>query len=692
MDEVTEDAATKTKRDLQTVHERAVRGFDVVHQASVDEREQAQEDRRFATQAGAQWEGDLGRQFANSPRFESNKLRSAILRVYSEYRNNEMEVSFISKDGSESGKNAEFCNALLRADIEDSNAPEAFDAAFDEAANGGYGAFRLKAVYEDENDPENEKQRIAFEPIYEADAKVYFDLGAKTQDKRDAKKCWVITPKLRDEYEDEFGKIGASSWAYSDYGMRFDWCTPDFVYLCEYYELELVAEKYFTFEDASGKRQSICEDDVTEEMLSTFEAIGTKKVGERTVKERKVHKYILDGNSVLEDCGYIVGEHIPIIPVYGMRWFTGGVERFAGLTRMAKDPQRLANVMRSKLVEIASQAANEIPIFTPEQIAKHQTMWNMANINKPNFLLVDPIIQIDGSKTLPAPIYTKPPSIPPALAALIEIAERDLQDTLGNQQAAEKVASNISAEAIELVQTRTDMQSYIYLHNFAKAYKRAVEVWLSMAREVYYEDGRTVKVIGDDGNPSGAVLKQPAVVDGAVVTINDMGKARFDVRTVIGPASQSKKAKAVKNLSALSAMATDPDTKAILEALAVMNMEFDGASDVAQFFRKKLVAKGVINPTEEERKELEQAAQNQPPDAQTQYLQAAAQEANAKAVKANADTVLTVAKAEETKARTAEILSGLSIDQQRHLMELAQQLGQAEPPAAIQGEHGVING
>jgi hypothetical protein len=56
---------------------------------------------------------------------------------------------------------------------------------------------------------------------------------------------------------------------------------------------------------------------------------------------RKVHKYVLSGAKVLEDSGYIVGKHIPIIPVYGKRWFVDNVERCCGHVRLAKDAQRL---------------------------------------------------------------------------------------------------------------------------------------------------------------------------------------------------------------------------------------------------------------------------------------------------------------------------------------------------------------
>jgi len=680
------------KRNLKDIHESAIKEFDLVWSAVSEERDLCAEDRRFVALPGASWEGVVGDMFENAPKFESNKIQMALLKVYAEYRNNRIEIDFTSKDGTDNSKLAQFCNGLLRADEKDSNADEAKDGAFDEACAGGFGAWRLRSCYEDESDPENENQRIKFEPIYEAESRVFFDLGAKRQDKSDAKKCWVLSPKTKGEYEDEYGIEDSTSWNYQQYGLQFDWASTDYIWLCEYYEVEYKDCKIAIYEDVAGNKQKIEIDDLDEETLATFNAIGNKKVSERTIKERKVHKYILDGNKVLEDCGYIAGDQIPIVPIYGKRWFIGGIERFSGIVRTCKDSARLGNILRSKLVEIASLSPIEKPIFVPEQMQGHSDMWSNDIVNKYPYMLVNKITGADGTQQAAGPVgYTKPPSIPPAIAALIEVAERDLQDLLGVSNGADKMVSNISAQAVELIQTRVDMQSFIYLSNYAKADKRSAEIWLSMAKEIYVEDDRNVKLIDENGTPSSAKLHQlMATNEGKTTVINNLDDAKFDVTATIGPASQSKRQAAVKNLTAMNAVATDPETKTILEALAMMNMDVEGSEDVNKYYRRKLIKLGALKPTEEEAQQLMQEMQGQAPDAQTQYLNAAAREAEAKAVKANADTVLTIAKAEQTKAETAQTMSTMDISQQEHLMNLAQSLSQAAP-LPVASEYGAPN-
>jgi hypothetical protein len=115
----------------------------------------------------------------------------------------------------------------------------------------------------------------------------------------------------------------------------------------------------------------------------------------------------------------------------------------------------------------------------------------------------------------------------------------------------------------------------------------------------------------------------------------------------------------------------DPETLQVLGAMAMLNMEGEGIGEVREYFRRKLVMMGVVKPTEEEREQMEQAAQGQEPDPNSIFLQAAAEEAVAKAAKARADTVKTVADAELSRARTVKTLAEVDDDGQRLAIDSA---------------------
>ena len=667
---------TKEER-LASVHQEALLEFDRIQSALREERLQCLQDRRFYSIAGAQWEGPLGEQFEAKPKFEVNKIHLAVIRIINEYRNNRITVEFMPKDGTKDNKLCDTCNGLFRADELDSGAEEAYDNAFEEAVGGGFGALRLRTVYEDEEDPDDDRQRIKIEPIYDADSSVFFDLDAKRQDKADAKMCFVLYSMTHDAYKDTWGDDPAS-WGKTIQQTEFDWYTPDVVFVAEYYKVEETSDVSITFEGVAGDekklRLSELEDDPTK--LDELEGTGYKETRRKRIKTTKVHKYVLSGNKVLEDSGFIAGKCIPIVPTYGKRWFVDNVERCMGHVRLCKDAQRLKNMQVSKLGELSALSSISKPILVPEQVAGHQLMWAEDNIKNYPYLLINPITGADGNPMPAAPVaYTKPPEVPQALAALLQLTESDMQAILGNQQEADKMVSNISGKAVEMIQTRMDMQTFIYVSNFAKAIRRTGEIWLSMAKDVYVEPGRKMKTI-NALNKLGRVelmTSGKAENSGALQYDNDLSRAAFDVSVDVGPSSASRREATVRSLTGLMQVATDPETQQVLQAMAIMNMEGEGVADVREFFRKKLVRMGAMKPTDEEAQAMAAAAKEKTP--QDQALEAMAEESQAKAVKARADVLKTVADVELTKAKTIETLASVDMQSTEHALKLAGGLG-----------------
>ena len=686
--------ARMTKKErLANIHEEALLEFDSIQGSMREERLQCLEDRRFYSIAGAQWEGNLAEQFNNKPRFEVNKIHLSVMRIINEYRNNRITVDYVSKDGDEDDKLADTCDALFRADEEDSAADEAYDNAFEEAVGGGFGAFRLRTVYEDEYDEDNDNQRIRIEPIYDADSTVFFDMDAKRQDKSDARLCYVLTAMTRDAYVAEY-EDDPASWPKEIHQYEFDWATPDMVYVAEVYRVEEASELIRIFQTIDGEEERYSERDFEEDesLEETLDAIGTIEIRQKRVKRRKVRKYVMSGSGIIEDAGYIAGTEIPIVPVYGKRWFIDNVERCMGHVRMAKDAQRLKNMQLSKLGEISALSTVEKPLFTPEQVAGFEMMWAEDNLKNYPYLLLNTVTDANGNESLAGPIgYTKPPVVPPALAGLLQITEQDISDLLGNQEAGEEMTTNISGKAVELIQNRLDMQSFIYMSNMAKSVKRCGEIWLSMARDTMVEHGRKMKGMGSQGELHRIELGKPVLntETGEVEYENDLSKAKFDVSVEVGPSSSSKRSATVRSLMGMMQLATDPETQQVLGAMAMMNMEGEGIGEVRGYFRKKLIRMGVVEPTDQENEELMaelQQLQGQP-DPQSMYLEAEAAKSQAQAQKAMADVEYTAARTEETRAKTIETLAGIEQKERSNVVDTAQKLqnvvtgpGMRQPP------------
>jgi hypothetical protein len=156
---------------------------------------------------------------------EVNKTHAAVIRIFSDYRNNRITVDFRPKDKDSDPDTADTLDGLYRADEEESCAQEAYDTAFEEAVGGGFGAWRLRAAYEDDEDEENEHQRIRIEPVPDADQSVFFDANAKLQDKSDAKHGFVLSAMTPEAFEDEYpGATPADFKALPE--VSFEWFRP----------------------------------------------------------------------------------------------------------------------------------------------------------------------------------------------------------------------------------------------------------------------------------------------------------------------------------------------------------------------------------------------------------------------------------------------------------------------------------
>lgn len=696
-------ARVSEQERLHRVHEEAMQRFDACQSAGREDRDQCAEDRRFGWLAGAQWEG-LRAQYENKPMFEFNKVRPSVKRIETEYRNNPVSVSFVSKDGAKADRLADACASLYRSDEQDSGADEAYDNAFDEGTSGGFGAWRLSARYADEDDEDGEDdtdearpQRIRFEPITDADSTVWFDINSKRQDKSDARYCFVITSMTPEEFKRQFDGEDPAEWPQTVHREEYDWCPPDLVRVAEYFVIEIERETVHVFEGLSGERVEHRESELTDpetgaELVRELEVTGFREVDQRKPNMRRVHKYLLSGSGVLEDCGYLPGRHIPIVPFYGQRAFIDRKERCMGHVRLQKDAQRILNMLISKLGELCGQASVEKPIVTPEQILGHENMWARDNIDNNAYLLLNKSVSPTGEELPQGPVgFTKSPSVPPAVAALSQLADVAQKEIAGNPDQAEKMISHVAGKTVELLQQRLDAHSVIYILNMVKAKRRSAQIWQSMARAVYVEPRRKMKGIDPRNQVTQIELMKPIIgPDGQMTAENDMTRAAFDVVATSGPTSDSKRQAAVSSVTKMLPMIQDPGLQAMLATVALMNIEGEGVEDVRAFARRDALRKGLAKPTPEEAQEMLAEAQEKPVDANEQLARSLAAEAAAKAQKAVADVSLTEAKVDQTKAETIATLADVDVSRQaaavdavKSLQELQASPGRPAGPGSV---------
>jgi hypothetical protein len=656
----------KPSRDdkrMAALHERALSRFDSVAVPQAELRSQSLNDRRFVTIPGAMWEGTWGELYENAPRPEVDKITKSLEKIEGDYRENRIIPDFVPAGDASDEETADTLDGLHRADSYHFKAQQARDNAFQEAIRGGFGAYRLATVEADEDDPENDEQRV--NPgltIVDADQSVYFDPGSKVYDKSDAEWAFVVTADPRAEAKAKWGE-DIVEWPEYRRTWIFDWYTPDVVRTAEYYEVERVDDELLTFSNkVTEEVQKFWASEIDADEIKELTDLGWTKTTKKA-KRRRVHMYILNGNTVLRDCGFIAGGCIPIVPVYGRRDFVDNMERWRGHVQKRKDRQRIYNSSVANVVETQSTSPREVPIFAAEQMDPALAdEWARANIDRLPFLRVHPLRNEDGSIAAAGPIgKVEPPQVQPATAALLQIASADLTDEDDN---ADEVKANTSAEAMDIAAARVDAKSGIYLDNMRQSIQREAEIYLAMAREVYFEPGRKVDTLTMDGQDGQATLVEPVMDQNGVYRIrNDLTRGKYKVVADVQESTATKRQKTVKQNMEIASVAVTAQAMDLAQAAlltAVMNQDGEGLHDMQAFARNRLISLGVVKPTPEEQQQIEaaqQAQQSGQPDPQSMALLAAASNQQSQAQLNNAKAVQTLADA-HLKTAQADAVGG----------------------------------
>lgn len=651
-----ENPVDDTER-LNEVHRRAMKRFDQVASEQQEVRAKSLEARRFVTIPGAQWDGEWGEQFENAIKIESDKLRKVAAKIENDYRENRIVPDFRPDGPDAAPETADMLDGLHRADSYRFKSQQARDNAVFEAITGGFGAYRLTNEWEDEYDPGNGYQRVnPASIITDADQSVFLDPNSRLYDKSDARYGFIRVALSRDAFDDLYDD-NAVDWPEGNSWRIRDWFTPDTVAVAEYYECEETSEKLHTCTfPVSGEVKHIWDSEKGDTELAEMRRDGWT-IKAQTRKRKRVHKYVMSGAKVLEDRGYIAGPCIPIVPVYGKRYWVEGVERWEGCVQCKMDDQRLHNTSVSRLAEMNSLSPREVPIFAPEQMTGNiPALWASANIERKPYLLAHPLIdEATGAVLATGPTgYVKPPDLPPSLAAIIQYTSQSLMEDY--QDGSDTVKANTSAEAMDIAAARVDAKSGIYLDNIAQSVQREGEIYFGMAREVYSEPGRKVETMSEDGDDGEAIIKQDITdAKGANRTINDLQGAKYKVIVSVTEATATRRDKTVRAMMNVAEIAgTLGDTEMAQAALltAVMNTDGEGSDDFIAYARKKALSIGLVKPNDDEQAAMDQAAEGAEPDPTQQLIEAQAAALQGEAEESRANIEDKLASADKKRAET----------------------------------------
>jgi hypothetical protein len=571
-----------------------------------------------------QWDDALLSESQLAYRGEFNIVKKAGRDILAGLAENPVQVDFEPK-GATREDAAELLDGIYRTDDNLNHSIEAYNQADQEAVVCGMGAWELYTEYVSSRSGD-ERQVIKRRPIFEANNNAYCDPNAKLLDKSDAEWWSILTAYSEDGYKkyveeltgEEPPENYADSFKNPEQSYAFPWIGGEGkkIYIVSFYHRAKVKDKILTMVDPFEQVKVLRESDLTEVMDDLIDA-GFEVESEKEIERWEVRKYIASGSEILngekdpetgERGGEVIpGEYIPVIPEYGEHAWIEGEEHYEGVTRLAKDPQRLRNFQMSYLADITSRSPRPKPIFWPEQIAGFEDMYREAGAdsNYPYYLQNR---KAGDSGDMPiGPVAQMPEqTIPQALIASIELSREAVSDVANPGLAQDVADPDLSGKAVYALQNRIDKQAVVYQEHRKHSKRYDALVYSSMAAEIL-DIPQEVSITKPDGTRTTAMVMEQ-VLDaetGDIVTLNDLTNSEFEVYSTIGASYSTQKEQTIDRLKEMMADLPpgDPNREILmLKVLALMDgVNFD---DVRNHANKRLLIMGVKEPETDEEKQM----------------------------------------------------------------------------------------
>ena len=624
-------------------------------EADSDNRKEALEDLKF--EAGEQWDDrtrayreDKARPFP-LPSLTINQLPQLIGQVVGDRRANQTSIKVLPREDGDK-EVAEVRSELIRSIELQSKADRVYTRSFEQAVGCGQGNFRIDLDY-------------AYEDAFERDLfirsipnplAVLWDPLAADPTGRDAGYCFVADRMKADEYERRFPDA-TKAGMFDTVGLNEGWHAEGMVRVTEYWRMEERERTIALMQDGSVQ-------DVTDKPEAEWQPllyVGAD--GKRQVRKAKC-KYatmvLTNGIEELDEKFELKIPRVPIIRVMGRETWIGDKRVRFGLTRFARDPQRLKNYWRSVVAELLMGAprANYMAFFSA--IKGREDDW-------PNTLVAN-----DGAP-MPTEITGQNLS---AFVNEAAMCAQDMKDVTGIHDASLGIKSNeTSGIAIQRRQHEGDIATIGYHDNMNAAMQEAGEV-LNALIPVVFDTARTVRLLGEDGT---ARMQRINHGDGDSI---DLAQGRYDVTIATGPAYQTRRQEAAAGMLEFARAAPG-----IVERAGDLVAK---AQDwpLADEFAERLQPPGAMDPedmTEEQQAEAMQAQQLQ------QQQQAMAMEAadaelalkKGQARKAEAEADKAEAEAEKAQLEVASMRKDMAMEG-AHLAGLAS--GEIVPQPEFAGE------
>jgi len=661
----------------EKIHALAIKRFERVEKKERSQRKLAVEDIKFAQTEDGQWDEGAKTKRKNRPRFTINRVAGAIDQLIGDQRQNRTDIKIRPVSGGATEDTAKVMTGLIRNIESVSKASNAYDTAFDEVVNGGFGGWRVITEL-DEDDPFI--QTIKIKGLNTATTSLWLDDAAKEYDKRDSMWGFVTVDMPTEEFKERYPKSVISGWAQEKFNNNAcnGWVNENTVRVAEYWVKTPITKNIALLSDGR-----IIDQDEEQSVLDEMKANGITVKKTVSVKSHKVEMYLMDGAEVLEDAKEWAGKFIPLIPMYGRQSHIEGQTYTRGVVRFAKDANRIYNYATSSAIETAALTPKDPVWITPAQAKGHEAQLRNFNSSNVPFLFYNSDPKAPGM-----PQRGGAPAVQGAFIQQIQQASMDLYHVTGMQPPSIGTNPELkSGKAIQAQERQGDRGSFIFTDNLVKSQEFTAEILVDLIPRIY-DTARQVRIMQQDGETENVEINtvNEEVIDeqtGKPVLVNDLSMGKYDVVAESGPAFATQRQESAQQI--IDLIASSPQFEALAMDLVAKDLPILESKELTKRVRKQMIAQGIIEPTEQEIEDLG-LNQEQAPDPQQQAITENIQIQTEKLISdienQDADTIAKQLKAQQTtidtyktliEAYEKQQLAGIPLTQADHNIRIKQQ-------------------
>lgn len=526
-------------------------------------RENARTWRKFRD--GDQWPAEIqnSRTLERRPCITVNKTDAYCLHVENQQRQQRPRIRVDPTNGEASKKVADVIKGMIRH-IESTRggADMAYDTGFSGATTEGVGYWRVLSAYTSEKSFE---QELFLEPI-EDPLTVYFDDNSVMPDGSDAMEVAIVTDMAKEAFKEAYpGKDDGANFLAANQPFP-DWLTKDRVRVAEYFKVKIEPSTLVKLSNG----EIGFEDELKDKLPKGVTISEKRRSAKRTVTWCKVTAL-----EVLDE-RIVPGKWIGVFPCYGRQVVIDGKRRRSGLIKNAMGPQQMSNFWKTAMTETVALAPKAKWVMAEGQNEGHENEWSQAN-NSATATLVYKQADVDG-KPAPPPQRNQPEPPPEGAMAMAAAVDNDLSAVLGIIEPAQRIGGNVSGKALNAERLQSDQNTFHLYDNLTRSIAFTGRYLLDVMKDYYFEAGRVVRIVGDDGKSKVDTINATDPQDPQKV-INDISVGQYDVVMDTGPGYNTKRQEAVDSMMPLF----EKNEELMKTAGDVMfrNMDFPGAEVIA---------------------------------------------------------------------------------------------------------------